>query len=211
MKSLMKPVLNFFNVLVISALLIAPAHAAPDPQVLLKQTVEQVLQTLRSKKDEFKKQPGKLYQLVDSEVLPHFDFDRMSRLVLAQNWKSASAEQQAQFVKEFRTLIVRTYALSLLNYTDETISYLPMEGDPASRKVTLRTEITKPGSSQKLPIEYKMYLPKDKWQVYDVSVDNISLILNYRQSYSDEIRRNGLDKLIADMANKNAEAETGSD
>jgi len=205
----MKPLLNFFNVLAVTALLGVTAQAAPtSPDVLVKQTVEQVLSTLRAKKEEFKQQPGKLYQLVDTEVLPHFDFDRMSRLVLAKNWKTATSAQQQEFVKEFRTLIVRTYALSLLNYTDETISYLPMKGDPASRKVTIRTEITKPGSTQKLPIEYKMYLPKNKWQVYDVTVDNISLILNYRQSYADEVHRNGLNKLIADMAKKNAAAET---
>lgn len=207
----MKPLLNFFSIFAVTALLAVAVQAAPtSPEALVKQTVDQVLTTLRDKKEEFKQQPGKLYQLVDTEVLPHFDFDRMSRLVLAQNWKTATPAQQEKFVKEFRTLIVRTYALSLLNYTDETISYLPMEGDPSSRKVTMRTEITKPGSTQKLPIEYKMYLPKDKWQVYDVTVDNISLVLNYRQSYADEIRRNGLDKLITDMAKKNAEAESAN-
>ncbi len=205
----MKSLLTFFNLLAVTALLSVPlqATAVEAPDVLVQQTMDQVLQTLRSKKEEFKQQPGKLYELVDTQVLPHFDFDRMSRLVLANEWKSASAAQQQSFVKEFRTLIVRTYALSLLNYTNEKITYLPMEGDPASRKVSIRTEITKPGSTQKLPIEYKMYLPAEKWQVYDVQVDNISLVLNYRQSYADEIRRNGLDKLIADMAKKNSAAQ----
>ncbi len=205
----MKPLVMGVNALIFSlACFATTVRAEPiSPDVLVEKAMNQVLSTLRTNKVQFEKQPAKLYELVDTEVLPHFDFNRMSRLVLAKHWKLASVEQQENFVKEFRTLIVRTYALSLLNYTNETIKYLPMQGDPKSRKVTIQTEISKPGSTQMLPIEYKMYLPKDKWQVYDVRVDNISLILNYRQSYTDEIQRNGLDQLISNMAKKNAEAQ----
>jgi len=190
------------------ALTVSPllAVANPDPETLVKSSVDKVTQVLRQEKSSFKKEPAKLYKLVDELVLPHFDFERMSRLVLAQNWNTATDAQKARFVTEFRNLIVRTYALSLLDYSNEQVRFLPIRGEVASKRVTVRTEVVKPGSSKAIPIDYDMYLPKDAWKVYDVKVDAVSLVLNYRNSYAEEIRKEGLDTLINSLATKTADA-----
>jgi len=179
--------------------------ANPDAENLAKSTVDKVLQVIRAEKAEFEADPSKLYALVDNVVLPNFDFERMSKLVLAQNWNTANADQKSRFIQEFRALIVRTYARSLLDYTDQEIKFLPSR-DNGERRTTVRTEVTKPGTNKAIPIDYEMYLPNDLWKVYDVKVDSVSLVMNYRSSYADEIRKNGLDALIDQLKNKSADA-----
>lgn len=180
-------------------------QANPDAENLAKSTVDQVLQVIRAEKSAFEADPSKLYALVDKVVLPNFDFERMSKLVLAQNWNSASDDQKKRFAKEFRALIVRTYARSLLDYTDQEVKFLPSR-DEDERRTVVRTEVLKPGTSKAIPIDYEMYLPSNQWKVYDVKVDGVSLVMNYRSSYAEEIRKNGLDGLIEQLKNKSEDA-----
>lgn len=179
--------------------------ANPDAENLARSTVDKVLQVIRTEKTEFEADPSKLYALVDDVVLPNFDFERMSKLVLAQNWNNATDDQKSRFIQEFRALIVRTYARSLLDYTDQEIKFLPSRSN-GDRRATIRTEVVKPGTNKAIPIDYEMYLPNDQWKVYDVKVDSVSLVMNYRSSYADEIRKNGLDALIDQLRNKSADA-----
>ncbi len=182
-----------------------PAQANPDAENLAKSTVDKVLQVIRAEKSAFEADPSKLYALVDDVVLPNFDFERMAKLVLAQNWNAANDDQKARFIKEFRALIVRTYARSLLDYTDQEVKFLPSRSED-DRRVTIRTEVVKPGTSKAIPIDYDMYLPSAQWKVYDVKVDGVSLVMNYRSSYAEEIRKNGLDGLISQLKTKSADA-----
>jgi phospholipid transport system substrate-binding protein len=199
--------MKFFKVLLIGFIMSCSSfvYANPEAENLAKTTVDKVLQVIRAEKSEFEADPSKLYALVDEVVLPNFDFERMSKLVLAQNWNSATADQKKRFAKEFRALIVRTYARSLLDYTDQEIKFLPSRNDD-ERRATVRTEVTKPGTSKSIPIDYEMYLPSNQWKVYDVKVDGVSLVMNYRSSYAEEIRKNGLDGLIEQLKNKSSDA-----
>lgn len=186
------------------------SYANPEAENLAKSTVDKVLQILRTEKASFEADPSKLYNLVDEIVLPHFDFERMSKLVLAQNWNSASDDQKKRFTKEFRALIVRTYARSLLDYTDQEVKFLPSRNED-DRRVTIRTEVIKPSTNKAIPIDYEMYLPSTQWKVFDVKVDGVSLVMNYRNSYAEEIRKNGLDALIEQLKNKSTDAmKTGA-
>ncbi len=171
------------------------ALAMEDPQAVVKDTTDRVLAEIMGKKQELDQAPGKIYPLVDEIIVPRFDFPRMSQLVLGKHWKRATAEQKKAFVIEFRELLVRTYATALLNYSGQEIEYLPVNSKPEDTRVVVET-IVRDGGSPPLPIEYKLFLDGEKWMVYDVVIDNVSLVSNYRTSYSSKIRRYKLDGLI---------------
>jgi phospholipid transport system substrate-binding protein len=185
----------------------AAAADLPDPESLVRQTSERMLGVLKEQRDVIKAQPARLYGLVDDIVLPHFDFERMSRWVLGKNWRQATPEQQQRFVVEFRNLLVRTYGTALLEYNDEQVRYLPLRMSADAREVNVRTEVQKPGGMP-IPISYSMYRRDDGWKVYDVVIDGISLVSNYRTDFSAQIRSGGIDALIARLAERNAQGGT---
>ena len=191
-----------FAMLLLTLLGSAPAWAVQPPQQMVQQTAEQMLDKLRAERKVIDEHPGRIYELVDQIVLPHFDFERMSSWVLGKYWRRATPEQRKQFVNEFRDLLVRTYAKSLSSYKDNKITYLPFRGSPGQTDVKVRTEVDQPGGFP-IPIDYDLYLKGDEWKVYDVTIDGVSLVTNYRTTFSNEIRQEGLDKLIASLANRN--------
>lgn len=174
-----------------------------DPATLVRATSDRMLVVLKEQHTVIKAEPQRLYELVDDIVLPHFDFERMARWVLGKHWKRASPEQQKRFVDEFRTLLVRTYGTALLDYTDLKINYLPVRMAEGSEDVTVRTEVVKPGG-QPVPINYSMFRRADGWKVYDVTIDGISLVSNYRTDFSAQIASGGLDGLIQKLVERNA-------
>ncbi len=189
--------------------LLAPAWAAAgqveDPQALVKRTTEEMLATLKAERKLIDAEPARLYDLVNQIIVPHFDFVAMSRWVLGKHWRTATRKQKLRFVRAFRTLMVRTYATALLDYTDQEIRYLPLREDPASGDVTVRTEVIQP-TGQPVAMHFRLHLrPKKGWKVYDVTVDGISLVSNFRTSFATEIRKSSLDALIERLEKRNAE------
>ena len=128
----------------------------------------------------------------------------MSQRVLGKYWNRATPEQQAQFVGEFQVLLVRTYATALKEYSEQTIEFLSTRERDGGEEVTVRTQITQAGAPP-IPINYEMYRKDDAWKVFDVSIDGVSLVINYRSTFSSEIRRNGVDGLIARLNKHNNE------
>lgn len=187
---------------------VAAQAAQQGPQELVESTADTVLKKLKEQREELEKNPSGIYDLVNQYILPHFDFERMSRWVLGRYWRQATPEQQDRFVKEFRTLLVRTYATSLLEYVDQKIVYLPMRGDPASGEVTVRSEVQQPGGFP-IPVTYDLYKNDGEWKVYDVAIDNVSLVANYRASFGREVRQKGLDSLIEQLAERNRQRTAG--
>jgi len=184
-------------------LAVGVAWAEQSPQELVKQTADQMLSKLREEHKVIEQHPDRIYDLVNQIVLPHFDFERMSSLVLGRYWRTATPEQRQRFVAQFRNLLVRTYAKSLDSYADNKITYLPYRGGPAQDDVTVRTEVEQPGGLP-IPIDYSLYLNKShEWKVYDVVVDGVSLVTNYRTTFANQIRQASLDKLIATLASRN--------
>lgn len=180
--------------------LASPQNLAP--QALVEQVANQTIERIKRDSAKIDKNPAHIHALIDELLMPHFDFKRMSRWVLGKHWRKATAEQKSAFIMQFKSLLVRTYATSLKEYSDEKIHYSPFRGKLASGDVTVRSEIMQPGGFP-IPINYRLYLKGDKWQVYDISIDDISLITNYRSSFSKQIRRGGIDKLIQKLADKN--------
>ena len=186
-----------------------PLHAASDttPLELVQDTSSRMLAALHDERDAIKRDRSRLYELVSTIVLPYFDFERMSQWVLGRNWRTATPDQRARFVEQFRTLLVHTYSNALSKYADEKIVYLPTADDGRSGMVTVRTEIEQAGST--IPISYSMYLSRDGWKVYDVSVSGISLVTNYRSTFGNIIREQGMDSLIRQLTDRNNGKSSG--
>jgi len=178
------------------------AHNHERPLELVKSTADLMLSEMRNRKQELRANPEKIFQLVDQIVLPRFDFERMSRLALGRYWRRADETQRQDFVKAFRELLVRTYATALLNYSDEKIVYRPLRQAPGATDVTVNTLVSEPGGTP-VPIDYRLYLKEGEWRVYDVSVDGVSLVSNYRSSFASQIRRYGMDGLIQRLRSMN--------
>lgn len=157
----------------------------------MQKTALQVTSRIRTDRTLIDKNPQHLQSLINELMLPHIDFQRMSKWVLGKHWRRANEEQRVQFVDEFRQLILRTYSTALLEFSDQEVSILPVRAAVDAKEVTVRTEI-RPNQGPMIPITYDLYLNQDRqWKVYDVSIDGISLITNYRSTFSTQIRRGG--------------------
>lgn len=194
-----------FSLLTSSA--VAAAHPA---QEVVKSTANQVLERIEAEKQQLQQHPEKIYALVHQLIIPHFDFKSMSKWVLGRNWRGATEEQREQFTEEFQTLLIRTYAKALLEYSDQEIKYEPVREDPDSNLVTVRTEVQQPGG-QEIPINYTMHIADGEWKVVDVSVNGVSLVSTYRGSFASEVRRGGMDTLLAKLAERNAKSRAAID
>lgn len=196
---------KFYVMSVVMLLFSGPALAIKAPQDLVAETTDKITGVLRVEQDKIKANPGRLYEIVDEVVLPHFDFHRMSSWVLGKYWRKASDKEREQFTQEFRMLLVRTYAKALNDNYDKKIDMLPVRISRDGKDATVKTEVQQDAGFP-IPIDYKMYIKGDAWKVYDVSVDGISLVANYRTSFAQEIRKDGLPKLIARLADRNKQA-----
>ncbi|MBI5463275.1 MAG: ABC transporter substrate-binding protein [Gammaproteobacteria bacterium] len=170
---------------------------------LVVRTSQQVIEAIKKEPNVAERDPTHIYNLLNKIVVPHFDFDTMAKWVLARSWKDLDAQQRQRFVGEFRTLLVRTYAVSLAQYQDQKIQYLPVHAPADATDITVRTEVRQVGAPVVIPINYRMHLMNDDWKVYDVIVDGVSLIANYRTSFASEIRQGGIDKLIRRLSQHN--------
>jgi phospholipid transport system substrate-binding protein len=177
----------------------------PAPDRLVADATGQLLAALQQDRARITTQPDHVYTLAKDIVLPHFDFKRMSALALGKYWRRATAGQKQRFPREFRALLLRTYATALHEFTNETIVMLPMRDDPASGDVTVHTEIRR-ASGPAIPVSYRLYERDGIWKVYDIKIEGISLVANYRSSFSSQIRRHGIDGLIDTLAKRNASA-----
>ena len=188
-------VLGFFS--------LALAAVPRDPSELIKTTAEQVRARVAVERDTLRADRDRLHQLVDDLILPHFDFAQMSQRVLGKNWQGANNTQRERFIDEFRKLLIRTYALALLDYVDREVRYFPVRAEPGARMVTVKTEIDRPGGAG-MPISYRLHITDDAWKVSDITVDGVSLVNTYQASFRSEVRKGGIDGLIDSLAAKNA-------
>ena len=187
-----------FAASVAGAQLLLPAPARPD--AMMSALTTEVMTVLR--KDESAARSSELARLVESRIVPAFDFQRMTRLALARNWRAASAEQQVALAAQFKTLLVRTYSRALLDYRDQPIAYKPLRAAAGETEVTVRSAMRRPGV-EPLTIDYDMADGPAGWQVYDVKIAGVSLVLAYRESFAATVSASGIDGLIKALEDKN--------
>lgn len=195
--------------IVFGLLFSASVFAMESPDELVKRTAEDVLAIVKTDKDIQAGNQDKLFALAEEKILPNFNFDRVSRLVLGKNWTKATPEQKTAFQAEFRTLLLRTYATALSKYKNQVIEYKPMRMTDSTNSASVKTQIFQQGG-QPIAVDYTLAKEKDAWKVYDIVIEGVSLVTNYRGQFSQEVRQNGLDSLIKKLADKNTAAKTKS-
>ncbi|MDD2884607.1 MAG: ABC transporter substrate-binding protein [Dechloromonas sp.] len=202
---MMKKILTLLAGLLLSFSVLA--QEAPD--ALVKRVTEDVLKIVREDKTLQGADKSKLIALVDAKVLPNFDFQRMTALALGKEWRKATPQQKMRLSEEFRNLLVRTYANSFDGYRGQRIRYLPFTMSAGETDVYVRTEVLQPGAKP-VQIDYNLELQSGGWKVYDVIIAGISLVTNYRDQFTREVRANGIDGLIASLATKNDTLEASA-
>jgi phospholipid transport system substrate-binding protein len=197
----------------VTAASVAPAVAigtdhASAPDVLLSAATAVVTARLKHEATPSTNSAGTVAELLETTILPLFDFHHMTRLAVARNWKLASLEQQTALIAEFRTLLVRTYYAALVNYRDEVIEYKALQLAPGATDVTVKSTVKKPGV-ERMTIDYDMDKSAAGWKVYDIRMAGISLTANYRTSFAEIIRDGGIDELIRFLTARNRQAHSG--
>jgi phospholipid transport system substrate-binding protein len=183
----------------------ALAQEAPD--ALVKRVSDELLQLVRTDKELASGSQRKVVEVAEQKVLPHFDFERMTRLAVGRNWQQASDAQKQALVKEFRTMLVRTYSSSLSAYRNQTIDVKPLKMNAQDKDTTVRTAVVQQGGPP-IPIDYSMEkTDAGAWKVYDVVIDGVSLVTTYRGSFNDQIQKGGIDGLVKTLADRNASPE----
>lgn len=175
------------------------------PDVLVKTITDDVVATLKKDKDIQAGDTKKAADLIETKIVPHFDFTRMARIAMARNWRSATPEQQKDLATEFKTLLVRTYSAALVNYREHQIDYKPLRAKPEDSEVTVKSDVKPSGSTQPVTIDYELEKTDNGWKIYDVKVDGVSLVTTYRDTFATEVRERGIDGLIKSLAAKNRE------
>ncbi len=185
-------------------LIAVPALAQTAPDTLVRGTVEEVLVLMKQSTDK-----RALQDLVEKKVLPNFDFRAMTRLAMGKAWRDATPAQQKALENAFRALLVRTYTTALAETVnvDRTVEVKPAPLKPGEDYVTVRTLVKEPGRPP-LSIDYRMTLVNQAWKVTDIVAENVSLVINYRGTFSTEISRSGIDGLIKVLEAKNKGAQS---
>lgn len=195
--------MNFFKYLFLSFLLsLSFTSIAEDgPLELVQKTADDVLSVLKSDQS-LQEDKGKIYQLAEEKILPNFDLDRISMLVLGKAWRKINEDQQKKFKVEFKTMLLRTYAVALGKYKDQEIDFKPLRMEPTDNKVTVKSQIIQDGA-QPISVDYTLAKKDDAWKVFDIVIEGVSLVTNYRSQFASEIKNNGIDSLISKLIEKN--------
>jgi phospholipid transport system substrate-binding protein len=154
----------------------------------------------------FTKDFKQITEFVEQTIYPHVDFDRISALVLGKNWKNANEEEKKQFTREFQTLLVRTYSRAFIEFKDWSVKFLPLSKDENPSKVVVNTEVLQPGKKP-IAVNYRMLESNGEWKAYDITIEGVSLVTNYRSSFKTEIEKTGsLASVIESLVKRNKEA-----
>jgi len=204
-----KPFLSVM--LVLSSALAAPTAFSADlaPDAELKAVTLEVIALIRQDKDIKGGDPGKVALLIETKILPHFDFNRMTQIAAARSWSQATPEQQIALTAEFKTLLVRTYSIALSSYRDQVIEFKPLRAAPGDTDVTVKSVIRQSGMAS-VAIDYDLEKIAEGWKVYDVKIDGVSLVTTYRETFAATVRESGVDGLIKSLASKNRERNAGT-
>jgi phospholipid transport system substrate-binding protein len=187
--------------------LVSPLVAAQStPDELVDGATKEIIGLLKEKKAFYEADKKNLYQMVDERILPYFDFRKMSQWVLGIHWRRASDAQREQFTEQFRRLLVRTYATALLKYTDQEIIMLPFTGKPDDKIVMVKTEIKQSSGEPNVALYYTFYNTNPGWKAFDLTIEGVSLVANYRKVYASRLQKENLDSLIQYLTDLNSKA-----
>ena len=203
----MKRILGI-TVLILSNLLVLPAWSMDlSPDKLVDRTVKEVIEIIQKDEELKSGNRDKMLDLIETKILPHFNFSRMTQLAMGQHWSTAAPEQKNKLVDEFRTLLVRTYSNALTSYNHETINVNPVKQLGDQVEITVRTVVIQGNGKEPIPIDYSMEKKSDGWKVFDVTVAGVSLVTNYRGTFNSQVRKGGVEGLLKVLTDKNKSLE----
>ncbi len=183
----------------------APSHAQTQgPEALIKQVSTEVLDAVKADKSIKAGDVNKIIALVDAKVMPHVNFQRMTSAAVGRYWRQATPEQQKRLQDEFKVLLVRTYSGALAQVQNQTVQVKPMRGSADDAEVIVKTEVR--GQGDPIQLDYRLEKTSNGWKIYDVNVLGVWLVQNYQNSFAQEIGANGIDGLIAKLAERNKAA-----
>jgi phospholipid transport system substrate-binding protein len=191
-------------VLLLALASVAPASIAQAvaPDALLRAVTIEVIDKISQDRELRAADPARVAALVETTILPLFDFVHMTRLAMARNWRLATPEQQRELIEEFRILLVRTYSTALAHYSGEVIAFKPLRAAPHDTEVTVRSEVKQPGK-ERMILDYEMEKTAAGWKIYDVKVAGVRLVTTYRDVFAEKVRDVGVDGLIKFLADGN--------
>ena len=196
----------------LTAMLLLPAavaFAAEAPEVLIERLSNEVLERIRNDKDLQAGEFAKVSGFVDTIVMPHVDFKRMTALAVGRNWRSATPEQQQRLMTEFRVLLIRTYSGALSGAKDRSVRMKPMRSAPEDNQVIVRTQVLQPRADP-LQLDYRLEKTDGAWKIYDVNVLGVWLVETYRNQFAQEVSAGGIDGLIKSLSDKNGASAPAS-
>jgi len=197
----------FATALCLGAVRAADAQAipGPGPQQLIETVSQDMLRDIDANRAALRQDPGKLRALVDKNLLPHFDTDYAARLVLGKHWRTATPDQQKRFIDAFIQSMMRQYGNAMLDFTGDRLKILPFKGDPAAKMATVRSEVKRDNGTP-VPVNYSLHATPQGWKAWDVTVEGVSYVKNFRTDFGSEIDAKGLDAVIQRLETENTAA-----
>jgi phospholipid transport system substrate-binding protein len=180
----------------------------PQPQELIEKVSTDLLRELDANRESLRADPSQLRALVDQYLLPHFDTDYSARLVLGKHWRDASPEQRQRFIDAFYQSLMKNYGDAILEFSGDRVKFLPFKGDPSAKSATVRTEVLRDDGTP-VPVNYRLRATPDGWKAWDVTIEGVSYVKNFRTDFAAEINDRGLEAVIERLEKQNAAATTG--
>ena len=187
-----------------TVLVAAPVAAAEAPDALVKRISNEVIDSVKADKDIQAGNRGKIMALVNEKILPYVDAEKMTQQAAGRHWRSATPEQKQKLTKEFRDLLVYTYAGALSTIKNETVEFKPMRGSPTDTDVEVRSQVNVT-RGEPITLNYRLSNDKGSWKIYDVNVLGAWLVQTYTSTFNSEIGKSGIDGLIKRLAERNAQ------
>ena len=188
----------------------ATPASATGPQELMEGVAQALLDELEKNREALRNDPAALRKIVDQHLLPHFDTDYAGQLVLGKHWRQATAAQRKRFVDAFYQSLMRNYGEALLDFTADRMKILPFKGDPNASSATVRSLVRRSNGTQ-VPVNYSLRKTPSGWKAWDVTIEGISYVKNYRNDIGAEVAQKGLDSVIQRLEAQNATPKPDDD
>ncbi|WP_313168193.1 MlaC/ttg2D family ABC transporter substrate-binding protein [Massilia oculi] len=187
-----------------TVLVAAPVAAAEAPDALVKRISNEVIDSVKADKEIQAGNRSKIMSLVNEKILPYVDAEKMTQQAAGRHWRTATPEQKQKLTKEFRDLLVYTYAGALSTIKNETVEFKPMRGSPTDNDVEVRSQVNVT-RGEPITLNYRLSNDKGSWKIYDVNVLGAWLVQTYTSTFNSEIGKSGIDGLIKRLADRNAQ------
>ncbi|GGX15782.1 hypothetical protein GCM10011282_22680 [Undibacterium macrobrachii] len=199
---MMKKISRFLVSLFIGVSLIGAVQAQEAPDVLIKRLSTEIIDAAKTDKDIQSGNRQRINDLVETKVLPHINFERMTSLAVSKSWRTATPEQQKQLVTEFRTLLIHTYSGAITQIRDQRVEFKPFRSAPDDTEVEVKSLVIQT-RGEPLQLSYRLEKTASGWKIFDINVLGAWLVETYKGSFSAEVNKSGVDGLIKTLIEKN--------